>query len=92
MNSAFYLIMLIKVVYQSFFVWYYGATLGKLAVKIRVIDFNHFGKVTLFQSFLRAVVRLLSEFVFYIGFLLSYYTQSKQTLHDKISKTLVVNV
>jgi len=92
MNAAFVQIILLKVVYQSLFIWYYGATLGKMLAKVKVIDFENFGKITFAQSVLRASTRIVSESVFYIGFLLAYYTQSKQTLHDKISKTLVVNV
>jgi len=91
MNAAFIQIVVIKIIYQSFFIWYYGATLGKMFFKIRVIDFNHFGKITFAQSLLRSTARIFSESIFYIGFMFSFYTQSRQTLHDKIAKTLVVN-
>ena len=43
----------LKVTYHTFFVWYYGATVGKIIAKIRVIDVNSWGKVSLFSSFLR---------------------------------------
>lgn len=90
-NAAFIQIVFIKLIYQAFFIWYYGATLGKMVVKIKVIDFNHFGKITFSQSVLRSASRILSESIFYIGYMLSFYTQSRQTLHDKIAKTLVVD-
>jgi len=91
MNSAFIQIVIIKVIYQSYFIWYYGATLGKMAVKIRVIDFENFGKISFAQSVLRSSARIISESLFYLGFIISMYTKSRQTLHDKIAKTLVVN-
>jgi len=91
MNEAFLQIITIKIIYQSFFIWYYGATLGKMSSKIKVIDFNNFGKITFAQSVLRASGRILSESFFYLGFALAYYTDSKQTFHDKVAKTLVVN-
>ena len=91
MNSAFIQIVIIKVIYQSYFIWYYGATLGKMAAKIRVIDFENFGKISFAQSVLRSSARIISESLFYLGFILAMYTKSKQTLHDKIAKTLVVN-
>jgi len=91
MNEAFLQIITIKIIYQSFFIWYYGATLGKMSAKIKVIDFNNFGKITFAQSVLRASGRILSESFFYLGFALAYYTDSKQTFHDKVAKTLVVN-
>ena len=90
-NAAFIQIVIIKVIYQSFFLWYYGSTLGKMLFKIRVINFEHFGKITFAQSVLRASSRIISESIFYLGFMLAYYTKSRQTLHDKIAKTLVVN-
>jgi len=91
MNEAFFQIMILKFLYQSFFIWYYGATVGKLIVKIKVIDFENYGKVTLLSSCLRSAGRILSEAVFYIGFILAYYGDARQTFHDRFGKTLVVN-
>jgi len=91
MNEAFIQIMVLKFLYQSFFIWYYGATIGKLIVKIKVIDFDNFGKVTLLSSCLRSAGRILSEAIFYIGFILAYYGDSRQTFHDRFGKTLVVD-
>ncbi len=91
MNSAFFQIVLLKFIYQTFFVWYYGATIGKLIAKIRVIDYDDFGRVTLMNSAVRSAGRIVSEMLFYIGFLIAFYTESRQTFHDKFGKTLVVN-
>ena len=87
---AFPLIML-KVIYQTFFVWYYGATIGKIVVKIRVIDANKWGRVSIISSFLRAVGRIFSEMFFYIGFLIGFFNNGRKTFHDIIGRTLVVN-
>ena len=91
MNAAFFQIIIIKFIYQTFFIWYYGATIGKYLAKIRVIDFNNYGKVSLVNSAIRSSGRIVSEAVFYIGFLVANYTESKQTFHDKIGKTLAVD-
>jgi uncharacterized RDD family membrane protein YckC len=90
-NAAFIQVIFLKVIYQTLFIWYYGATLGKMIAKIKVIDFDHFGRVNLVNALLRSMGRILSEMVFYIGFLVAFYTDSKQTFHDKMGKTLVVN-
>lgn len=84
-------LMVLKVIYHTFFVWYYGQTLGKKIVKIRVIDAGHWGRVTILQSFLRAVGRIVSEMFFYIGFLIGFFNDGKKTFHDFAGKTLVVN-
>lgn len=87
---AFPLIML-KVIYQTFFVWYYGATIGKIVVKIRVIDANKWGRVSIISSFLRAVGRIFTEMFFYIGFLIGFFNNGRKTFHDITGRTLVVN-
>ncbi|RXJ84762.1 RDD family protein [Arcobacter cloacae] len=82
----------LKVLYHTFFVWYYGATIGKIVAKIRVIDANHWGRVSIFSAFLRAVGRIISEMFFYIGFLIGFFNEGRKTFHDITGKTLVVNV
>jgi len=91
MNAAFFQIVFLKFIYQTFFVWYYGATIGKLIAKIQVIDYDHFGRVTFMNSAVRAAGRIVSEMLFYIGFAMAFFTDSRQTFHDKFGKTLVVN-
>ena len=84
-------LIFLKVIYHTFFVWYYGATVGKIVVKIRVIDANEWGRVSMFSSFLRAVGRIFSEMFFYIGFLIGFFNEGRKTFHDITGKTLVVN-
>lgn len=84
-------IMLLKVSYHTFFVWYFGATIGKMVTKIRVIDVNHWGRVNIFQAFLRSVGRFFSEIFFYVGFLIGFFNDGRRTFHDYTGKTLVVN-
>lgn len=91
MNAAFLQIIFLKFLYQTFFIWYYGATIGKIIAKIRVIDYDNFSKVSFGSAVARAAVRIVSESIFYLGFALFFYTESKQTLHDKLAKTLVVD-
>ncbi len=84
-------LIMLKIIYHTFFVWYYGATIGKIVAKIRVIDADTWGKVSMFSSFLRAVGRIFSEMFFYIGFLIGFFNDGRKTFHDISGKTLVVN-
>ena len=84
-------LIILKIIYHTFFVWYFGATIGKIVVKIRVIDANDWGRVSVFSSFLRAVGRIFSEMFFYIGFLIGFLNDGRKTFHDITGKTLVVN-
>lgn len=83
--------MAMKVVYQAFFVMQYGATIGKIVMKIRVIDISTMQKPNVIVSLNRAVVRVVSEMMFYLGFVWGVMDPARQTWHDKSAKTLVVN-
>ena len=81
----------LKVLYHTFFVWYYGATVGKIITKIRVVDFNTLGRVGLVTSLFRAIGRVISEWFLYLGFLVAFFTDGRRSFHDFTGKTLVVN-
>lgn len=90
-NSFVLEYMMIKIIYQTFFVMQYGATLGKIAMKIKVIEIRTLENPNIINSLNRAIFRVLSELFFYIGFLWGMMDPARQTWHDKTAKTLVVN-
>jgi len=90
-NSYLFEYLLMKIAYQTFFVMQYGATLGKLAMKIRVIEIATLANPSFGVSFNRAIFRVISEMLFYLGFLWGVMNPTRQTWHDKTAKTLVVN-
>ena len=92
MNTVVVYVMLIKVLYQGFFVWMYGATPGKMVAKIRVIYIYDLDNPSPIQSLLRALVRVLSETIFYLGFIWAILNPKREGWHDKAARTLVVNV
>ncbi|QOY55028.1 RDD family protein [Candidatus Sulfurimonas marisnigri] len=83
--------MAMKVFYQAFFITQYGATLGKIAMKIRVVDIKTLQTPNVIIALNRAIVRVISEMFFYLGFVWGMMDSSRQTWHDKTAKTLVVN-
>ena len=66
------------------------ATLGKMALGIKVTDLNGkrigFGKATS-----RYFGRIVSVYIFFIGCIMIAFTEKKQGLHDKMAGCLVVN-
>lgn len=84
--------IMMKVIYQAFFIMHYGASLGKILMKIRVIDIQTLDNPNVIVSLNRAVVRIFSESLFYLGFLWGMLNPNKQTWHDLSAKTLVINV
>jgi len=83
--------MAMKIIYQAFFVMQYGATLGKLTVKIKVIEIKTLNYPSVISSLNRAIFRVISEMFFYLGLLWGMMDKSRQSWHDKTARTLVVN-
>ena len=81
----------IKIIYQAFFIMQYGASIGKLVMKIHVIEIATLQNPNVLNSLNRAIFRVISELIFYLGFLWGMLDPSRQTWHDKTAKTLVIN-
>ena len=90
-NSFVIEYMIMKVFYQAFFVMQYGATIGKIVMKIRVIEIKTLQNPTVVSALNRGVVRVAGETLFYLGFLWGVFDPARQTWHDKTAKTLVIN-
>ena len=85
------IIFAIKVLYHTILVWQSGMTMGKYIVKIKVVDLNSEDRPSFQQAFLRASLRLISEALFYVGFIMAFFTPLKQTFHDKFSHCVVID-
>jgi len=90
-NSFVLQYMFLKIVYQAFFTMQYGASIGKLMMKIKVIEIRTLSNPNVLSSLNRAIFRVVSEMFFYLGFLWGMMQASRQTWHDKTAKTLVIN-
>ncbi len=90
-NAFVFEFMAIKIVYQAFFIWQYGATLGKILLKIRVIEVSTLDTPTFTASLNRAIFRIISEMIFYLGYLWGTLDPVRQTWHDKTARTVVID-
>ncbi len=90
-NGLVLYIMILKVIYQTFFVWMYGATLGKIFMKIKVISINDLENPLLIYALNRSTVRIISESIFYLGFIWAFMNPKRESWHDKAGRTLVVD-
>ncbi len=84
--------ILIKIIYQTFFVYQYSATLGKIFMKIQIVDAETMEKPIFSSALNRGVFRIISELIFYLGFVWAFYAKNRQSWHDKTARTLVINV
>jgi uncharacterized RDD family membrane protein YckC len=78
----------------GYYAWFHasrgGATLGKMAVGIKVVRSNG-ERLTFMRAFGRYWGFMLSSFTIFIGFIMAAFTERKQALHDMLCDTLVVD-
>jgi len=75
-----------------YFIWMngkYGATLGKMAVGIKIVTPEglpiHYGLAAG-----RYLAQIISSLILYIGYIMAGFDEEKRTLHDRICNTRVV--
>jgi len=90
-NSMILYFIFLKTAYHTIFIHLYGKTIGKMIARIRVIDIYTMDNPNLQTAFIRAIVRNLDEMLFYLGMLYALTNPFVQTLHDKISKVVVID-
>jgi uncharacterized RDD family membrane protein YckC len=75
--------------YSIFFIGTYGATLGKMACKIKVVDATG-AKIGYGRATGRFFAEILSGLIFYIGYIMVAFDNEKRALHDRLCKTRVI--
>ncbi|MGX3097776.1 RDD family protein [Helicobacter sp. 23-1046] len=76
--------------YEVLLVSLYGATLGKMILKIRIVSVEFVDKPSIARAVVRAFCKCLGAIFLYVGFIMAFDGQFNRALHDKVSKTLVV--
>jgi uncharacterized RDD family membrane protein YckC len=64
------------------------ATIGKSAMGLIVADENG-NRLDVQKALIRNIMRIVSGFICLIGYLMAFFTEKKQTLHDIVAKTNV---
>ncbi len=67
-----------------------GATLGKMALGIKVTDMNG-NRITFGRATGRYFGKIISSMIMLVGYIMAAFTEKKQALHDLIAGCLVVN-
>jgi uncharacterized RDD family membrane protein YckC len=75
--------------YESFFVFKYGATPGKMALSLKVVRPNG-GPIDLGRAVGRYFGKILSGIILYIGYIIAGFDSEKKALHDMICDTRVI--
>ena len=75
--------------YDSWFVGRYGATPGKMACKLKVVEADG-GQVSYLRALGRHFAKYISWLILFIGFIMAAFDDEKRTLHDRICDTRVI--
>lgn len=91
MASNFLVSTLCGGIYAGFLYSKRGATLGKKALGLQVVDVQTRGRISFFRGFFRDTLgKLVSGLTLGIGYLMALFTADHRTLHDAIFDTRVV--
>ncbi|PYI82548.1 MAG: RDD family protein [Verrucomicrobia bacterium] len=85
----FFVEIAIGAAYETFMVGKYGATLGKMACKLRVVTADG-GRISYLRAFGRHFAKILSGCVCAIGYIMAAFDSEKRGLHDHICNTRVI--
>lgn len=75
--------------YEIFFIGKYGATPGKMLMKVKVVGADG-GPISYGRATGRYFAKMLSGLMLYIGFIMAFWDDEKRALHDRICQTRVV--
>ena len=89
-NFWFLLPSVIAVTYQALMLAARGQTLGKMALKVKVVSPDG-SNISTGQAWGREVTRAVLGFLYIIDYIPAFFTKERTTLHDLAAKTRVVN-
>jgi len=89
-NFWFLIPTIIGIAYQALMLSARGQTLGKMAMKVKVVAADG-TELTSGQAWGREITRSVLGFLYVVDYLPAFFTKEKTTLHDLVAKTRVVN-
>ncbi len=91
--AAFFLMFFLQIAvalsYEVVLIGKYGATLGKMACKIKVVTADG-GRVSYLRSLGRYFSKMVSGMICAIGYIMAGFDSEKRALHDRMCNTRVV--
>ena len=80
----------VAVGYNAYFLPRYGATPGKMALGLKVINAEGGDSVNVQKAIARYFAEILSGMICYVGYFMALFDDQRRTLHDRLCNTLVV--
>lgn len=92
LSSTFLYIIILKIAYHSTFTAIYGASVGKIICKIKIIKIDTLDKPSIIEAISRSSLRILAEMLLYIPLLIAFAEPFRRAMHDLLVKTIVIDV
>lgn len=92
LSNAFLYIIILKIAYHSTFTAIYGASVGKIICKIKIIKIDTLDKPSIIEAISRSSLRILAEMLLYIPLLIAFAEPFRRAMHDLLVKTIVIDV
>jgi uncharacterized RDD family membrane protein YckC len=86
----FYLVALVVQGYNRWYLGGQGQSWGKMALNMRLISEDTGQPIGTLMAFVRDVCHIVDSIICYIGYLFPLWDPKRQTLADKIIRTIVV--
>jgi uncharacterized RDD family membrane protein YckC len=93
--AVIFIALLIVLAYQIWNRWYLGGqgqSLGKKALSMMLVSEETGQPIGTLNAFLRDICHIVDGIICYIGFLFPLWDDKRQTLADKIMRTVVIPV
>jgi len=91
---AYFLILLASIGWTIYNRWYQGGTtgqsLGKKALNLRLVSEETGQPIGMLMAFVRDICHIIDSVICYVGFLFPLWDATRQTIADKIVKTVVI--
>jgi uncharacterized RDD family membrane protein YckC len=88
---ALVLVILLAVAYSVLFVGKFGATPGKMALRLKIVCADG-SRVSYGRALGRWCAEQLSNMIFYIGYIIAAFDSEKRALHDRLCDTRVIRL
>lgn len=89
--SYLWQVQILKIGYDTFFVWRCGASIGKIVCRIRVVSVDLLDKPSFSFALLRACGKYIGESLLFITYVFGFGDAFVRTLHDRLARTLVLS-
>ena len=89
-NELFGYIFVAYTLYHWIFISLYGRTVGKMLVKIKIVDLETLDNPSWTRSLIRSIMRNFDEMFFYLGMAYAIVDPLNRAIHDIVGKSVAV--